>query len=319
VDRSVALSLFLTALCRRALDHAPLHGITAPTAGTGKSMLVDLASILLSAHDAPVMSPGKTEEEAEKRLGAALLSGDAMVAFDNCTAPLSGTLLCQALTQHRVQIRVLGLSQQVSVPVSALFSATGNNLTLEGDLTRRALLCELDAGVACPELREFGFNPKTVFRQRRGELVAAGLTVLRAGRVAKPTPISAPLGGFEMWSSWVRDTLRWLDRADPCRSMDRLRENDPLREQHTAVVIAWRDALGIGSKVQAQQIIERANLIQELRNALLAVAEERSRPGFISTKRLGTWLGTIDGKISNGLRIIRAGIQHGYQFWSLIV
>jgi hypothetical protein len=29
-----------------------------------------------------------------------------------------------------------------------------NNLTLEGDLTRRALLCELDAGVACPELRE---------------------------------------------------------------------------------------------------------------------------------------------------------------------
>src|SRR2546429_5545440 len=25
----------------------------------------------------------------------------------------------------------------------------------------RSLLCELDAGVACPELREFDFNPKT--------------------------------------------------------------------------------------------------------------------------------------------------------------
>src|SRR5262249_29668059 len=111
VDRSVALSLFLTALCRRALDYAPLHAITAPAAGTGKSMLVDLTSILLSAHDAPVMSAGKNEEEAEKRLGAALLSGDPMVAFDNCTAPLSGTLICQALTQHRVQVRILGLSQ----------------------------------------------------------------------------------------------------------------------------------------------------------------------------------------------------------------
>jgi hypothetical protein len=318
VDRSVALSLFLTALCRRALDHAPLHAITAPAAGSGKSMLIDLASILISSHDAPVTSPGKSEEEGEKRLGAALLSGDAIVAFDNCTAALSGTLLCQALTQHRVQVRILGQSQQIGVPVSALFTATGNNLTIEGDLTRRSLLCELDAGVACPELREFDVNPKIVFRQRRSELVAAGLTVLRAGRAAKPAPISAPLGGFEMWSAWVRDTLRWLDRADPCRSMDRLRDSDPLREAHTAVVIAWRDALGIGSKVQVQQIIERAALIQELRNALIAVAEERARPGFISVKRLGWWLKKMEGKISNGLRIVRAGTTDGYTLWSLV-
>ena len=120
-----------------------------------------------------------------------------------------------------------------------------------------------------------------------------------------------------MWSTWVRDTLRWLDRADPCSSMERLRENDPLREAHTAVVIAWRDALGIGSKVQVQKIMERANLIQELRNALLVVAEERSRPGFISAKRLGWWLGKMDGKISGGLRIVRAGTVHGYPLWSL--
>jgi hypothetical protein len=319
VDRSVALSLFLTALCRRTLDYAPLHGITAPAAGTGKSMLVDLASILITGQDAPVMAPGKNEEEAEKRLGAALLGGDAIVAFDNCVTELSGTLLCQALTQHRVRVRILGQSLQVGVPVSALFTATGNNLTLEGDVTRRALLCELDAGVARPELREFDFNPKTVFRQRRGELVGAGLTILRAGRMAKPKSISAPLGGFEMWSIWVRDTLRWLDRADPCRSMDRLVENDPLREAHTAVVIAWRDALGIGSKVQVQQIVERANLIQELRNALLVVAEERARPGFISLKRLGWWLAKMDGKISDGgLHIVRAGTTSGYTLWSLI-
>ena len=120
-----------------------------------------------------------------------------------------------------------------------------------------------------------------------------------------------------MWSSWVRDTLRWLDRADPCRSMDRLVENDPLREAHTAVVIAWRNALGIGSKLEVPQILERANLIQELRNALLVVAEERTRPGFISARRLGWWLGKMDGKISDGLRIVRAGTAHGYTLWSL--
>src|SRR5690606_12107681 len=42
-DRSVALSAILTTLIRRSLPTAPLHGFNAPTAGTGKSMLVDIA------------------------------------------------------------------------------------------------------------------------------------------------------------------------------------------------------------------------------------------------------------------------------------
>jgi hypothetical protein len=100
--------------------------------------------------------------------------------------------------------------------------------------------------------------------------------------------------------------------------MERLREIDPLSEAHNAVVIAWRDALGIGSKVRVQQIIERADLIQELRDALLAVAEERARPSSISAKRLGRWLMRMDGKISDsGLRIVHAGIAHGYLLWTL--
>jgi hypothetical protein len=65
------------------------------------------------------------------------------------------------------------------------------------------------------------------------------------------------------------------------------------------------------------QIIERAALIQELRNALLAIAEERARPGVISAKRLGRWLKKMDGKISHGLRIVRAGLVHGYPLWRL--
>lgn len=36
-DRSVALSGILTALIRRSLPTAPLHGFNAPTAGSGKS------------------------------------------------------------------------------------------------------------------------------------------------------------------------------------------------------------------------------------------------------------------------------------------
>jgi putative DNA primase/helicase len=52
----VALSLLLTGVCRKTLDFAPLHAITAPAAGTGKSLLIDLASILLTGQPAPVIS-----------------------------------------------------------------------------------------------------------------------------------------------------------------------------------------------------------------------------------------------------------------------
>ncbi|HWX49965.1 MAG TPA: hypothetical protein VNZ61_18110, partial [Roseomonas sp.] len=75
-DRAVALSAMLTSAIRRSLPTAPLHAFTAPTAGSGKSMLVDLASVITTGREAGVIAQGKTEEELEKRLGALLLAGD---------------------------------------------------------------------------------------------------------------------------------------------------------------------------------------------------------------------------------------------------
>jgi hypothetical protein len=60
--------LLLTGVCRRTLDFAPLHAITAPVAGTGKSLLVDLTSILLTGPPAPVISAEIDDAEFEKRL-----------------------------------------------------------------------------------------------------------------------------------------------------------------------------------------------------------------------------------------------------------
>ena len=88
VDRSVALSLFLTACADGCSILRPLHAITAPAAGTGKSLLIDLASILVSGHDAPVISIESDARSSEKRLGSSLMAGVPMISFDNCNAPL---------------------------------------------------------------------------------------------------------------------------------------------------------------------------------------------------------------------------------------
>ena len=71
-DRSVALSALLTSVCRTALQTVPLHATSAPTAGSGKTTLIDLASVLRTGRVAATVAQGRTTEELEKRLGAML-------------------------------------------------------------------------------------------------------------------------------------------------------------------------------------------------------------------------------------------------------
>ena len=152
-DRAVALSLFLTIIARRGLPFVPLHGFDAPVAGSGKSKIVDIASILATGHEAGVVSLGKNQEEAEKRLSSMLMRGDPLIAIDNLDQPLQGALLNQALTQQQVELRILGLSKMVVARTSALITATGNNLIVKGDMTRRGVVGRLDPKVERPELR----------------------------------------------------------------------------------------------------------------------------------------------------------------------
>src|SRR5262249_41556547 len=150
VDRSVALSGILTALDRRAMMTAPLHAFTAPAARTGKSLLVDIASLLATGQLAPVIAQGNKLDAFEKRLDAALIAADLIVNIDNCDRELTSSRLCQMLTQQRLIIRILGLSKQVEVLVNAAVYATGNNLTIADDMTARTLLCALDANCEHP-------------------------------------------------------------------------------------------------------------------------------------------------------------------------
>lgn len=267
-DRSVALSGILTALIRRSLPTAPLHGFNAPTAGTGKSMLVDLASQIATARPAPVIAQGKSEEEMEKRLGAALIAGDVLIAIDNCEEPLGGELLCQTLTQTSLKVRILGKSVNAEVPSNAAVFATGNNLTLEGDMTRRAIRATLDAGVERPELRAFDRDPLAMVTAQRGDYVTAGLTVLRAYHIAGRPQQRAPLGSFTDWSRWVRDALIWLGEADPCDTMEGIRGADPKLEALTTVLEQWREVIGLsppGRRASFTAILARVTTYPSLR------------------------------------------------------
>jgi hypothetical protein len=84
VDRAVALSALLTPLVRGIMPTAPLHAISAPQPGSGKTYLMDLASLIATGESCPATSAGQSEEELEKRLSALLLKAPQIIALDNC-------------------------------------------------------------------------------------------------------------------------------------------------------------------------------------------------------------------------------------------
>ncbi|MBR0670560.1 hypothetical protein [Neoroseomonas soli] len=328
VDRSVAVSAVLTGVVRRSLRTAPLHGFDAPVAGSGKSKLVDIATLTASGQLAAVIAQGRTEEELEKRLAAQLLAGEAGVAIDNCEGPLGGDFLCQMLTQTTVRMRILGRSEVPELPTTALVTATGNNLTLMGDMTRRAILCRLDPQCERPELRRFASDPITTLRAERSRYLVAALTVLRAFHVAGRPRQADPLGSFEDWSDWVRGALIWLGEADPVVSMETIRAEDPKLEAITAVMTQWWSALG-DRRVAVRAVIDAATAQRTLmgsihskqefvqpdfREALLAVAGEG---GAVNSRRLGRWLAANEGRIVGRWRFERGGEIGGAATWTL--
>jgi hypothetical protein len=231
-------------------------------------------------------------------------------------------MICQALTQQLMKVRVLGKSKNVTVRNTALYFSTGNNLRLTGDMPRRAVVGRLDAGVERPEDREFTTeDPIETLKRERPRHVTAVLTILRAYLVAGAPEKSRPLGGFEEWSRLVRDALIWLGEPDPVETIERVREHDPQQEARAAVLDQWNAVLHT-KRVSAKDVIDAATAYDpigaagdrrqfyhpEFREALLIVAGDA---GHINSLRLGRWLGANKGKIVNGLRIISDGFNRG--------
>lgn len=99
-----------------------------------------------------------------------------------------------------VSVRILGKSKVAEIECLAIIFATGDNLTLLGDMTRCAILCTLDAGVEQPELREFTVDSITRILEDRSRYVAAAILIaapiVRQDRHESParTPLSSRSG-----------------------------------------------------------------------------------------------------------------------------
>ena len=327
VDRaseSVVYSMIVTPVARGAFPTTPMHAVTSHEAGSGKSYACDIAAAVAIGQPCPVMAAGRTEEETEKRLGAALLTGQPLISIDNVNGDLGGDGLCQAIERPRVDIRILGKSENARIETRSTLFATGNNLRLVADMTRRAVVATLDPRVERPEMRQFNGSPVGAILADRGRYVAAALTIVRAYALAGRPNLAPRLASFEGWSDTVRSALMWLECADPVLTMEAARTEDPHLAALRQLLSAWADALGVGSAfvytaaevlqaAEARDYLPDANVpawrSPVLRDAVLVVASNR---GHLDARTFGRWLARNKGRIVLGLRLDGGSDAHGH-------
>jgi putative DNA primase/helicase len=334
VSRSVALAGMITPLIRSSLPTAPMIAYTAPETGTGKSLLTDINSILMSGVQAAVISQGYRDDELDKRIDTALIEGRLLISIDNCERQLQSDVLCQVLTQPHRGVRILGLSKSITVPTNVNVNCNGNNLSMHTDLIRRSVLCTIDAKVENPSKRKFPFDPVQFVTKHRPRLVVAALTILRAYQITNRKVKLDPFGSFEAWSARVREALVWLGLEDPCSSQERLREKDTRKGTLASVMAAWRAHPDLGnSKHTAAEVIQIVaapsplvnmfpvdasasdNLHQELIATVLRRGDRQLNP-----HNLGNWLMKVADQVIDGEKFKRVDYNRHTRvsYWQIV-
>jgi hypothetical protein len=328
LDRAVALAGLLTPLLRGAFDVGPMFLMLAHQVSNGKSYLVNLAAALATGHNCPVITNCASDEEMEKRLGALVLEGAPIISLDNCSFDINGDLLCQITEQRLVRVRILGKSETPRCEWRGTMFATGNNIRLVGDMTRRGLLCNLDAKLERPELRKFKANPMASILQNRGKYIAAAITIARAYRVAGEDAECGPIASYGQWSKAVREPLVWLGEKDPVASMDTAQQTDPLRVAALELVEHWRENLELNISYTAAEVVKIASQTSSIQVDglyeqhykmpeffdLLEMQAGAGR-GHIDPTKVGRWLMSIRGQVHDGYKLsLVRGNNHGNRF-----
>jgi len=252
-ESSVAnvLALMLTPVMRPAIaSPVPLALIDAPQAGTGKSLLSEVVSIIATGREAAVITAPGTDDEWQKRITSLLLSGATVISVDNVELPLNAPSLEAALTATTWTDRRLGRNDDhLFMPQRATWLATGNNIRLRGALPRRSYWVRLDAQSSRPWQRtDFRFPElKAHVATARGELLAALLTIARAWFVAgQPEPDGVlRLGSFERWCTAIGGALQTAGISGFLGNAEELYQvSDEEGEEWEAFLRVWHDSIG---------------------------------------------------------------------------
>ena len=301
--RAHTLALTLERFVRPLIQGAtPMYLIDAPARGTGKGLLAEVSNLIPLGYFTPTMSQPRDSDEAEKRITSVLLEARPVVFWDNVTR-LGSDPLHIVLTSQVWQGRILGKSETVTLPNRAVWLASGNNVELSDEMTRRVIPIRLDSGEERPEERT-GFTIPDLpgyVREHRSELVSACLSLVKAWVDAGMPQGQASLGRYESWAGVLGGILEVAGVPGFLSGRERLHsEADKETTEWASFCEVWWSTFG-NRAVTASELFE---IVKE-RKLLLDLWAGRS--GLAAAQRFGRALTNRRDRVFGGFKLMNAG------------
>lgn len=314
------LALLLTGVLRETIDGpVPLFVLNATSPGSGKSLIAELVSIILTGYVCEARAIPKGDDEIRKSVTSELMRGPRLILFDNADQEadkIHSPTLAAVLTSTVWTDRVLTKTKMVSLENRAIWVLTGNNVQLTSELFRRSVHIKLEPQSSKPWERqssEFKHeNIKAWVLENRATILASLLTIGAAWIDAGCKPSARTLGSFETWAKIVGGTLEHSNVVGFLDSKaDHYSEADSEMADWDDFVRAWWTEYRASSKKVSDlfYLSER----HELLSGLLGSGSDKSRQ-----TKLGIELKNKNGRIFGNYRVklVKNSGGHG-KFYSL--
>jgi hypothetical protein len=334
-DQANYLGLMLTPLLRElAPPPYKLGAIGAPQPGSGKSLLASILRILFGG----VFRSEVPQDDAEMRKAITTMldvTTGPVVTLDNVSGVLRSSVLAGLLTSATWEDRRLGSNSQIVGRNDRLWTLTGNNLTLGGDLVRRTVWVTIDPAVPDPHLRT-GFDLPDLeryVRDHRAELLHALLVLIRYW-ACRGAPRRAR--GSDSYATWTEVVDGILTTAGHEGTFD---HRDSARQTIGTDDSEWREFLETVHAVfgtdtwTVKELLAKVHDAGELAvgnsydpahpisldalPAELAEKAARSRNIGLINKSLGRWLANRDGRWAGNLTVRRQGETDHVKRWQI--
>ncbi|MEY3758802.1 MAG: hypothetical protein RIR39_293 [Pseudomonadota bacterium] len=319
-DKSAALSAIFTAATRSSLNLAPGFHAGAPSSGSGKSYLCGVISQFATPGESQAVSYPTTSEEATKSMLSALLTGPAVIEFDDmATDWIPHGVINRMLTSETITDRILGVSKMATVSTRTLILGSGNNVGPIRDLSRRVLTIHLDTRSSTPATIQYKGSPIDQVKANRESYITAVLTIILAWQAAgKPKAKVENIVSYSGdWSNYCRHPLIWLGLPDPATTLLDQVKNDPDAEKLSDLMTEWYREFG-SIPVTVRKVVDLAvngSNTEALYDALAEFPIEEK--GSFNRPKLGWLLKKNVDRIINGFEF-RKAIADGRNAWRVV-
>ncbi len=200
--KCVLIALALSIVERALFPERPAFFITAAKRGSGKTTVANMIAAGVLGRRAAAAGWSNDPEERRKAIFAYFGEGADLLVWDNIS--LGTVVRCpsieKALTAETYTDRILGVSEQRTVPATTIQVFTGNNIAPGGDMSSRSLVARLQADRPDPENREFRHaDPIAWTLANRPKILRALYILLLANPQLRTAAAKAPETRFKAW------------------------------------------------------------------------------------------------------------------------